>query len=129
VKQTNKMKPKLFFEAPKNVLDFSKNLRKEQTPAEKLLWSNLRNRNLSGYKFRRQHPVKFYIVDFYCAEKMLSIEVDGGIHLNKEQQEYDKNRTEELTLLGIKEIRFTNEEISENISEVLKKIVTELKNN
>ena len=122
------MKPKLFFEAPKIVLDYSKNLRKEQTPAEKLLWSNLRNRNLKGFKFRRQHPIKSYIVDFYCAEKMLSIEIDGGIHLNREQSEYDKFRTKELNSLGIKEIRFSNKEVEENISIVLKKIIIELEN-
>lgn len=122
------MKPKLFFEANKTVIDYSKNLRKEQTPTEKLLRSNLRNRNLRGFKFRRQHPIKSYIVDFYCAEKMLSIEVDGGIHLNKEQKEYDINRTKELNLLGIKELRFTNEEISINMTDVLKKIVNELEN-
>ena len=63
------MKPKLFFETSKTVLDFSKSLRKEQTPSEKLLWSNLRNRNLKGYKFRRQHAIKSYIVDFFCSEK------------------------------------------------------------
>ena len=83
-------------------------------------------KKLNGYKFRRQHAIKSYIVDFYCAEKMLSIEVDGEIHLKKEQIEYDKNRTEELNLLEIKEIRFTNEEIDKNISLVLKKILIEL---
>ena len=120
------MNSKLFFDANKIVIDYSKSLRKKQTDAEKLLWSNLRNRKLNGYKFRRQHAIKSYIVDFYCAEKMLSIEVDGEIHLKKEQIEYDKNRTEELNLLEIKEIRFTNEEIDKNISLVLKKILIEL---
>ena len=120
------MNSKLFFDANKIVIDYSKSLRKKQTDAEKLLWSNLRNRKLNGYKFRRQHAIKSYIVDFYCAEKMLSIEVDGEIHLKKEQIEYDKNRTEELNLLEIKEIRFTNEEIDKNISLVLKKISIEL---
>ena len=120
------MNSKLFFDANKIVIGYSKSLRKEQTKAEKLLWSNLRNRKLNGYKFRRQHAIKSYIVDFYCAEKMLSIEVDGGIHLKKEQKEYDKYRTEELNLLEIKEVRFTNEEIEENISIVLKKILIEL---
>ena len=120
------MNSKLFFDANKIVIDYSKSLRKKQTDAEKLLWSNLRNRKLNGYKFRRQHAIKSYIVDFYCAEKMLSIEVDGEIHLKKEQIEYDKNRTEELNLLEIKEIRFTNEEIDKNISLVFKKILIEL---
>lgn len=120
------MNSKLFFDANKIVIDYSKSLRKKQTDAEKLLWSNLRNRKLNGYKFRRQHAIKSYIVDFYCAEKMLSIEVDGEIHLKKEQIEYDKNRTEELNLLEIKEIRFTNEEIDKNISLVLKKNLIEL---
>ena len=120
------MNSKLFFDANKIVIDYSKSLRKKQTDAEKLLWSNLRNRKLNGYKFRRQHAIKSYIVDFYCAEKMLFIEVDGEIHLKEEQIEYDKNRTEELNLLEIKEIRFTNEEIDKNISLVLKKILIEL---
>ncbi|MFN8284799.1 MAG: endonuclease domain-containing protein [Chitinophagales bacterium] len=123
------MNSKLFFDASKTILDYSRSLRKEQTGAEKLLWANLRNRKLKGFKFRRQHAVKSYIVDFYCAEKMLSIEVDGGIHLQKEQKEYDKSRTEELNALGIREIRFTNEAIEKNITAVLKQIVMELEKN
>ena len=120
------MNSKLFFDANKIVIDYSKSLRKKQTDAEKLLWSNLRNRKLNGYKFRRQHAIKSYIVDFYCAEKMLSVELDGGIHNKKEQKEYDHARTEFLMEQGITELRFTNEEVFDNILDVLDKIKIEL---
>lgn len=90
------------------------------------MWQFLRNKNINGLKFRRQHYIKSYIVDFYCTEKTLSIELDGGIHLNKEQQEYDQFRTKVLTELGVTELRFTNEEIIENITAVINKIKSEL---
>ena len=68
-------------------------LRHPQTPAEATLWQHLRNRNL-GYKFRRQHPIDRFIIDFYCAEAKLCIEIDGSSHFETEQEEYDKARTE-----------------------------------
>lgn len=69
---------KLFFDSSKNIVDNAKELRQRQTKAEEILWSYLRNRHLNGNKFRRQHYIQSYIVDFYCADKMLSIELDGG---------------------------------------------------
>lgn len=98
-------------------------LRKRMTPAEDLLWANLRNRRLSGLKFRRQHPVDVFVADFYCYEKRLIVEVDGGIHLRKDQIEYDQNRTVVLNELGIDVIRFTNDEVLNSMIEVLKKIL------
>ncbi len=117
---------KLFFDSSENIVTNAKELRQRQTTAEKILWSYLRNRKLNGNKFRRQHYIKTYIVDFYCAEKMLSVELDGGIHSTKEQKEYDKSRTSTLIELGITELRFKNEEIEQDVFSVLNKIKTEL---
>ena len=98
-----------------DVFNFARILRKEQTSAEDLLWARLRSGKLDGYKFRRQHPIKNWIADFYCHEAKLIIEVDGRIHLGKEQKENDQGRTYELEGLGLKVIRFTNEEVESNI--------------
>jgi very-short-patch-repair endonuclease len=117
---------KLFFDSSKNIVENAKELRQRQTKAEEILRQFLRNKNINGLKFRRQHYIKNYIADFYCAEKMLSIELDGGIHLNKEQIEYDEFRTNVLNELGITELRFTNEEIIENVTAVINKIKSEL---
>jgi very-short-patch-repair endonuclease len=97
-------------------------LRKESTEAEQILWKFLRNRKLHGLKFRRQYQAGKFILDFYCAEKKLCIEVDGGIHQEPIQKERDVERSAELGLAGIKVIRFKNEEIRKNIGEVLKRI-------
>ncbi len=96
------------------------------TPAEKELWKILRNRSLGGYKFRRQHPVREFVVDFFCFEKELAIELDGDIHLEDEVKERDSNRTAELERLGIKVIRFTNDEVLNNLDEVKTKIINTL---
>ncbi len=117
---------KLFFDSSKNIVENAKELRQRQTKAEEILWQFLGNKNINGLKFRRQHYIKNYIADFYCSEKMLSIELDGGIHLNKEQIEYDEFRTKVLNELGITELRFTNEEIIENVTAVINKIKSEL---
>ena len=92
------------------------------TDAENLLWQNLRNRKTLNHKFRRQHPVSKYIVDFYCHEARLVIEVDGKIHLMNDNPEHDQFRTEELESLGLKVIRFTNEDVLGNMSGVLAEI-------
>jgi len=81
------------------------------TGAEKILWKELKNRNLNGLKFRRQHPIHFYIADFYCHEKRLVIEVDGEIHKRRAVKEHDENRSAELDRLGINVIRFTNDQV------------------
>ena len=74
----------------------AKELRKNMTPAEKVLWQRLRNYKVDGFYFRRQHPIKFFIADFYCAKADLIIEIDGGIHNNPDVCEHDVNRTAEL---------------------------------
>ena len=92
------------------------------TCAEQKVWKELRNRHLKGYKFRRQHPVGQFIVDFYCPGQGLVIEIDGGIHLLEEKVEKDANRTAEFDRLGLKVIRFTNDEVQTDIINVMAKI-------
>jgi very-short-patch-repair endonuclease len=79
----------------------SRQLRKQSSHAEKLLWRLLRSRRLSGYKFRRQHPFDIYFLDFYCIEARVVVETDGSQHGFPEQQEHDQKRTEYLTAQGI----------------------------
>jgi very-short-patch-repair endonuclease len=107
------------------IRQFARELRQPQTPAETTLWNHLRNRNLK-YKFRRQHPIDFFIIDFYCAEARLLIEIDGSSHLEREQQEYDQSRTEYLEALEYKVIRFTNDDVRYNIHAVVTAIMQEI---
>ena len=98
----------------------AKELRREQTPAEALLWKHLRAHRFAGYKFRRQHPIDRFIADFYCAEKKLIIEVDGDIH--DLTVEHDAIRSQELQQRGYCIVRFTNEQITTQLQQVLRKI-------
>jgi very-short-patch-repair endonuclease len=98
----------------------AKELRRQATPAEKVLWEQLRNRRLNGIKFRRQHPIGSYIVDFYCPAHHLAVEIDGEIH--SFQVEADLIRTQALEDLGIKVIRFWNYEVEQNLNAVLETI-------
>ncbi|MGN8055800.1 endonuclease domain-containing protein [Pedobacter sp. 22163] len=112
-------KDKLFHGANLKLFEFSKALRKNQTEAEEIMWQCLRNRKILNFKFRRQHPVHKFIADFYCHEAKLIVEIDGGIHNHHENQEYDQNRTDELKEIGITIIRFTNEDVNNNLNEVI----------
>ncbi|MDZ7315137.1 MAG: DUF559 domain-containing protein [candidate division KSB1 bacterium] len=94
----------------------ARGLRREQTEAENILWQRLRNRQL-GVKFRRQHAIGEFIVDFVCLERRLVVEVDGGIH--KQQKEYDEERSRILAALGFRVIRFWNDEVINNLEYVL----------
>jgi very-short-patch-repair endonuclease len=111
-----------YFGASATTKALAAELRKNMTYTEKVLWQQLRNRKLNEMKFRRQHPVDIFILDFYCHEKKLAIEVDGGIHNNEEQKEWDDNRTVELTELGIHVLRFTNDEVVNSVYEVINSI-------
>ena len=103
-------------------------LRRNETEAEKVLWEAIRNNNLFGKKFYRQHPIfhditgkeTFFVADFYCFSEKLIIELDGKYHsyILKE----DKRRTDILDLLGLRIIRFNNEEVLNNLDDVLLKI-------
>ncbi len=106
--------------APESVRSQARVLRQRMTPAESALWQRLRNRRLHGLKFRRQHPIGRAIVDFYCAEKRLVIEVDGGIH--ETQREHDAAREAYLRERGYRVLRFHNHDVLENIEVVLERI-------
>lgn len=101
---------------------YGRELRQSSTKAEKILWEYLRNRKLDGLKFRRQHPIDKFIADFYCHEKKLVVELDGTVHDDKMNAQYDEARTYELKGSGIKVIRFRNSEVEDSIVTVLKKI-------
>ena len=100
----------------------ARELRQPQTPAERTLWSRLRNRQL-GPKFRRQHPIGRFIVDFYCAQAKLAIEIDGDTHAD--QVEYDAERTAWLAEQGVRVVRFTNRQVHRQIEDVLQAILNE----
>ena len=102
------------------IKDKAKKLRKKMTDAEKILWSKIRNRKVNGMYFRRQHPYGIYILDFFCFEANLVIEVDGLIHLSK--HENDLERTKYLESSGLTIIRFRNADIENRIGKVLEKI-------
>jgi very-short-patch-repair endonuclease len=109
--------------ASKTLYQYAKELRKNHTEAEEILWQHLRSRKLGGLKFRRQHPLHKYIADFYCNEKKLVIELDGDVHLANENPEYDKGRTQTLEELGSSVVRFSNDEVIKNIQTVLARIL------
>ena len=111
-----------YYGATHETKDRAAELRKNMTKAEKRLWKYLRNRQVQNLKFRRQHPVSFFILDFYCHECKLAIEVDGKIHQQDEQREWDENRSFELNELGIHVLRFTNEEVMNSVLTVVKRI-------
>lgn len=100
--------------------------KKNPTEAEKILWDALKGKNLGGYKFRREHIIDEYIVDFLCLSKRLIIEVDGGYHNDPKVKEADTFRTEFLENLGYRIIRFTNDEVLGNLEGVLENIQKEL---
>jgi len=101
---------------------YGKELRRSSTKAEKILWEYLRDRKLDGLKFRRQHPLDKFIADFYCHEKKLVVELDGAVHDDKMNAQYDEARTYELAGSGISVIRFRNYEVEKDIETVLMKI-------
>lgn len=98
-------------------------LRNNATSAEAILWAKLKGKQLSGYKFRRQQGIDQYIIDFYCSEYQLAIEIDGATHSTDEEIERDKRRQSEIEKLGIQFLRFTNPDIYQNLDEVLKTIL------
>jgi very-short-patch-repair endonuclease len=106
----------------------SRSLRRGMTDAEKKLWRNLRDRRLVGVKFRRQYVVSGYILDFYCPDAKLAVELDGDQHALPERVVYDKQRDVKLCSMGIKVLRFANTDVLKNILGVLEKIREVLEN-
>jgi len=109
---------------PPELLKNARRLRKNQTEAEHIMWKALRNRKLNNWKFRRQHPIsEGFILDFYCVETKVAVELDGAHHRLKGQMEYDENRTKFLEELGIRIIRILNKEVLSSKENVLRKII------
>jgi very-short-patch-repair endonuclease len=102
----------------------AKDLRREATVPEQLLWYRLRGRQVAGLKFRRQYVVGPYIVDFYCSEKNTAIEIDGRSH--NERQEYDKERTRFPAAQGIRVLRYSNDDVIEDADAVAEAIAVAL---
>lgn len=100
----------------------ARELRRDMTPAERLLWARLRANRLQGFHFRRQQIIEPYIVDFFCHQAGLIIEVDGDVHAG--QQDYDRLREEQLQAHGLRVLRFTNREVVNQLDEVLHTILT-----
>ena len=103
-------------------------LRRNQTDAEKALWLKVRNRQICGMKFYRQYSLGPFILDFYCPEKKLAVELDGGQHNQHENKEYDTARSEYLKAHGIDVIRFWNNEVLLDMESVLLKLTSIISN-
>jgi very-short-patch-repair endonuclease len=106
----------------KQISNLSRGLRQQGSPAERILWPKLRNKQLGGFKFRRQQPMGNYIVDFVTFEKKLIIEIDGGQHNEDPIENQDNVRTDWLNSQGFRVIRFWNNEVVDNLEGVLIKI-------
>ena len=117
----------MFFGAKAELFSLALQMRKNPTEAESVMWKILRKFRQSGFSFRRQHPIEFYIADFYCHNLRLVIEVDGEIHTEKEIQSHDEGRTGELERFGIKVLRFSNIQILNDSDLVVEKINATIK--
>ena len=117
----------MYFGATPDIFKKAKELRRYETDAEKMLWSKLCRNQMVGLQFRRQHPINKFIADFYCARLKLVIEVDGSIHELPENQAYDIGRSEILNDFGITVIRFSNDQIINDISSVIQIIEKSVK--
>ncbi len=126
VKIRGREKYPIYYGAKPRVLGIAYDLRNTMTEAEKALWKNLRNRQIMGFRFRRQHPINDFVVDFFCYEAKLVIELDGEVHDDISQKERDQERSKVLNGLGLNVIRFRNEEVLNNLDEVVSKITNNL---
>jgi very-short-patch-repair endonuclease len=112
----------MIYTGNRNLIKKARELRRNMTLPEILLWSKLRSKQLDGYKFRRQQPIFDYVVDFYCHELKLIIEVDGEIHFRKEQINFDENRDKLLKINGYYIFRLTNFEIQTDLETSVNKL-------
>jgi very-short-patch-repair endonuclease len=103
--------------------EHARELRKNMTPAERILWGALRGRQFAGYKFRRQQPFGEYVLDFFCSNTRLALEIDGETHLGKEKP--DERRSQWLEQQGIKVLRFWNTQVYDELEAVLEMIFRE----
>jgi very-short-patch-repair endonuclease len=110
----------------RRTIDFRRKLRKEMTAAEKLFWSKVAHRQFKNLKFRKQHGIGQYIVDFYCPEQKLIIEIDGDSHFTEIAKKEDEKRTQYLESFGYKVIRYNNLEVLNNINGVFEDLLRKL---
>ena len=110
----------------RNLQPLSRQLRENMTDAERHLWAKVRMKQLRGYQFYRQKPIGDYIVDFFCSEAKLVIEIDGGQHFSDETSQYDKIRDEYMNSLGLRVLRFTNTDVLTNTDGVVERIEEEI---
>ena len=113
-------------DANSRLTHFARGMRKQPTDAELKLWKILRMKSLAGFRFRRQRPVAGYILDFYCPARRLAIELDGGQHNDERALEYDCLRTTRLNELGVRVIRFWDNEVLKNPDAVAQEILKHL---
>ncbi len=111
---------RMYFNTKPGIIENARLLRKNMTHAENLLWEKLCRNQLLGLRFRRQHPIDIFIADFYCHQARLVIEVDGPVH--DDQSEYDDGREADIEKYSLKVVRFTNDEIIDDIDSVIAKI-------
>ena len=111
----------------KELKGLRQNLRNNMPPAEKILWSKLKGKQLDRYKFRRQHSIDEFILDFYCPQAGLAIEIDGDSHYEADKPRYDAERSRKIESHGIKIIRFTNNEVYDSLDGVVDQILKQLK--
>lgn len=117
----------MFYGAGPILFEFAKNLRNNQTEAEQYLWNYLKGNQILNVRFKRQHPVLYFVADFYCHKAKLVIEIDGGYHRLPKQYEYDMCRDSELNRLGLEVLRFTNKEVFQETDKVIKIIINAVK--
>ncbi|MFZ4543032.1 MAG: endonuclease domain-containing protein [Saprospiraceae bacterium] len=123
MKKQAEIKSTMFWGAAARFFQYARVNREKATIAERILWERLRNKQIVGAKFRRQHALGNFILDFYCQAALLAIEVDGKYHLDPIQAEYDQNRTAVIKKANIKLIRFSNDEVLNNIEQVISTII------
>ncbi len=116
----------MFYGAIPILFEFAKDLRNNPTEAESYLWNFLCGNKILNVRFKRQHPIFYFVADFYCHQAKLIIEVDGGYHKIPGQYEYDINRDVELEQFGLKVLRFTNERVFTDTERVIEEITQEV---
>ena len=120
------MKREMFYKSDPLIFSKARELRKNLTPAEQTFWLRLKEK-FPEYKFRRQHPISIYIADFYCHKIKLIIEIDGSIHDSEEAKLNDKKRQQDLEDLNLTVIRFTNDQVKNEIETVIEMISSTIK--
>lgn len=113
---------KMFYGAKADIFLNAARLRRNQTTSEKVLWEKLRKNQVNGHRFKRQHPIAYFVADFYCHNAKLVIELDGKYHDRTQRQLYDEERTRILNEFGLKILRFTDQQVFEDVEKVLSEI-------